>query len=55
MFKKGNNEGNTNYIQINQEMKNKTIEKSEKGPSNFTKILGILKNQKLFLKIKING
>ena len=36
-----NNEENVNYIQINQEMKNKTIEKSEKRPSNFMKFLGI--------------
>ena len=50
-----NNEENINYIQINQEMKNKTTEKSEKRPSNFTKILLILKSQKLYLKIKING
>ena len=50
-----NNEENINYIQINQEMKNKTIEKSEKRPSDFIKFLGIFKSQKLFLKIKING
>ena len=50
-----NNEENANYIQINQEMENKTIEKSEQRPSNFTKNLGIFKSQKLFLRIKING
>ena len=36
-----NNEENINYIQINQEMEYKTIEKSEKRPSNFTKFLVI--------------
>ena len=50
-----NNEENANYIQINQEMKNKTIEKSEKRASNFIKLLGIFKSHKLFLKNKING
>ena len=50
-----NNEENINYIQINQEMKNKTIEKSEMCSNIFIKILGIFKSQKLFLKIKING
>ena len=41
VLKMENNEENSNYIKINQEMKSKTIEKSEKRPSNFTKILGI--------------
>ena len=50
-----NNEENANYIQINPEIKNKTIEKSENRPRNFTKFLGIFKSQKIFLKIKING
>ena len=34
-----NNKKNVNYIQINQEMKDKTIEKSEKRSSNFTNFL----------------
>ena len=38
--KKENNEENANYKQINQEMKNKTIEKSEKMPSKFYKKIG---------------
>ena len=49
-----NNEENINYIQINQEIKNKTIEKSEMDPNIFIKILVIFKSQKIFLKIKIN-
>ena len=52
MFKKRNNEENANYIQINQEMKNKAIEKSEMDPNIFIKILVIFKSQKLFLKLK---
>ena len=44
-----NNEENINYIQINQEMKNKTIEKSEMDANIFIKILVIFKSQKLFL------
>ena len=45
-----NNEENVNYFQINQEMQNKTIEKSEKRPSGFINFLGISKSQKLFFK-----
>ena len=48
-------EKNINYIQINQEMKSKTIEKSEKGSNNFTNFFGnFLKSETIF-KIKING
>ena len=50
-----NNGKKVNYIQINQEMKDKTIEKSDNRSSNYTIFLGIFKSQKLFLKIKING
>ena len=46
---------NINNIQINQEIKNKTIEKSEKGSNNFTKLLVIFLSQKLFLKLKEMG
>ena len=50
-----NNEENINYVQINQEMKNKAIEKSEMDPNIFTNFLVIFRSRKLFLKIKING
>ena len=46
---------NINNIQINQEIKSKTIEKSEKVSNNCTNFLVVFKSQKLFLKIKING
>ena len=35
-----NNKENVNYIQINQEMKSKTIEKSENKSSNYTILFG---------------
>ena len=42
MFKNRNKrENKINYVQINQEIKSKTIEKSEKGSNNFKKILMI--------------
>ena len=42
MFKKKeNNEKNINYVQINQEIKSKTIEKSEKDSNDFINFLVI--------------
>ena len=38
-----------NYVQINQEVKNKAIEKLEMDPYIFIKILVIFKSQELFL------
>ena len=55
VLKMENNGEKVNYIQINQEMKDKTIEKSENRSSNYTNFLGIFKSHKLILKIKING
>ena len=43
-----NNEENINYVQLNQEMKNKAIEKSEMDPNIFVKILVIFKSQTIF-------
>ena len=44
-------EKNINYVQINQEIKSKTIEKSEMDPNIFIKFLVIFKSQKLFFKL----
>ena len=49
MFKIENKEKNINYVQINQEIKSKTIEKSEMDPNIFINFLVIFKSQKLFL------
>ena len=46
---------NINYVPINQEIKGKTIEKSEKGSNDFINFFGnFLKSETIF-KIKRNG
>ena len=45
-----NNEEKVNYIQINQEMKDKTIEKSENRSSNYTIFFGIFKSHETIFK-----